>query len=415
MRLRAPPAFLDVDPSVVAAARRGRLGRVSEPRDECLRCGRPKVACWCSHVTQLDTKTRVVLLQHPRERRVAIGTARMANMALSNSELHVGVDFHGSALLARLIADRERPLALLYPGEGAIDVAVHPPKEPITLIVVDGTWPQARKLVRRTPELAALPRYTFVATHPSEYRIRKEPDEAYVSTIESLVYVLGALEGDAERFTSLLAPFRAMVDNQVDHIERIHTPRKRLRRPRARWLGPPILRERSRDLVCVAGEASARPFGERERGEIGELVHWVACRPETGETFEAIVRPELPIAPATPYHVELSAERMLAGIAPSEFRRAWAAFVRPTDVLCSWGDHPREVLAKSGAIVPSESVDVRAVVRILRNQRVKSLDALEGELGPSEAPMFDGRGGRRLTTTTRLTRQLLTLGRAGVV
>jgi DTW domain-containing protein YfiP len=35
----------------------------------------------------------VLLLQHPKERRVGVGTARMAHLALPNSELRVGLDF----------------------------------------------------------------------------------------------------------------------------------------------------------------------------------------------------------------------------------------------------------------------------------------------------------------------------------
>jgi len=93
-----------------------------EPRAVCLRCRRPESVCYCRHITPLDTATRVVLLQHPRERDVAIGTARMASLCLPNSELHVGVRWQGSSALARALSDPSRPAALLYPGEGAIDV-----------------------------------------------------------------------------------------------------------------------------------------------------------------------------------------------------------------------------------------------------------------------------------------------------
>ena len=63
----------------------------------CARCGRPQVVCVCSHVTPLSTRTRVVLLQHPREHRVGIGTARLAHLSLPASSLHVGLDFDGDS------------------------------------------------------------------------------------------------------------------------------------------------------------------------------------------------------------------------------------------------------------------------------------------------------------------------------
>ena len=48
-----------------------------ERRAVCARCRRPERVCYCRHLTSIETTTRIVLLQHPRERRVAIGTARM--------------------------------------------------------------------------------------------------------------------------------------------------------------------------------------------------------------------------------------------------------------------------------------------------------------------------------------------------
>jgi len=379
------------------------------PRIECARCRRPERLCWCAHLPVLPTQTHVVFLQHPRERNVAIGTARMASLCLPGSELHVGAEFAGSRLLARLLDDRERPAALLYPGEGAIDVSLCPPPGPITLIVVDGTWSHARKLVKTTPELQQLPRYSFVPARPSEYRIRREPDEAYVSTIESLVYVLGALERDPDRFTALLRPFRAMVDTQVDHATRIHTPRKRIRAPRPpRARGPAILRERAGDLVLVAGEANSWPFGSPERTDpVGDLVHWTAHRPSNGAWLECIVQPPGPLAPSTPHHIELPAERLASGTSALAFRDAWRAFVKDDDVLCAWGDHSLRLLARAGGFVPTESVDLRRVARVLENRHLGSLDAFGATLPEAPGPGLEGRGGRRLGLLARVLRHVV--------
>ncbi|MGD0523742.1 MAG: tRNA-uridine aminocarboxypropyltransferase, partial [Polyangiaceae bacterium] len=187
----------------------------ASPRPTCLTCLRPESVCYCPYIRPVPTRTRVVLLQHPRERDVAIGTARMASLCLPGAELHVGVRWDGSPVLARVLSDPARPAVLLYPGEDAIDVARDPPAGPVTLVVVDGTWWQAKKVVRENLELARLPRYSFTPPSPSEYRIRKEPHETFVSTLEALVHVLGVLEGDRSRFQALLVPFRAMVDAQI--------------------------------------------------------------------------------------------------------------------------------------------------------------------------------------------------------
>ena len=310
-----------------------------EYRAVCMGCGRPEVVCWCGAVRPLTTKTRVVILQHPRERRVPINTARIAARCLTSSELHVGLHLPPNVLSA----DPSRPPALLYPGPGAIDVEKHPPKGPITLVVVDGTWWQAKKLVNVNPDIAALPRYAFRPPAPSEYRIRSEPQEDYVSTIEALVHVLSALEGD-DRFLAMLDPFRAMVDAQLRYVGTNSRPRHAKKPPKVpvdrRTRIPLVLRDRFEDLVCVHAEANAWPYAANERNECpDELVQWTACRPATGETFDAIVRPRLAIAPSTPKHTEISLEELRAGIDPNELLTRWEEFVRPNDVYAGWGTY----------------------------------------------------------------------------
>src|SRR5688572_26706512 len=140
-----------------------------------MRCRRPTSVCYCAAIPTLPTTTRVVILQHSRERDMPIGTARMASLALPQSELHVGVSWNEHAGLRAAISDPARPAILLYPGPGAKDILAEPPRGPVTLVVVDGTWSQAKTVVRDNPILHALPRYAFVAPELSHYRIRKEP------------------------------------------------------------------------------------------------------------------------------------------------------------------------------------------------------------------------------------------------
>jgi DTW domain-containing protein len=379
-----------------------------EPRAVCSRCERPERVCYCAHLTSIDTKTRVVLLQHPREEDMAIGTARMASLCLPNSELHVGVDFRESPALARALSDPERPAALLYPSEGAIDVLADPPRGPVTLVVVDGTWWQARKLVRKNPQLAALPRYAFRAPTPSEYRIRREPDEAYVSTIEALVHVLGVLEGDPERLRALLAPFRAMIDAQIGFATNVRGARVRHNKgpiPAKRPRIPAMLGEKREQIVCVTGEANAWPYRSRElrTSHREELVHWIAHRPATGETLDLIVRPRNPLAPSTPPHVGLSAEALMDGVSLEELFARWKAFVRDDDIVCSWGHYAVGIFGAAsspsgGPELPKTRLDLRQVTRVLLRGRVGTMDAVLEKLGldaAAIAALGRGRAGAR--------------------
>lgn len=350
---------------------------------------------------------------------MAIGTAHMASLCLENSELHTGIAWQDSAVLERAVSDPSRPAALLYPGEGAFDVVKDPPKGPITLIVVDGTWWQAKKLVQKNPLLANLPRYAFTPEAPSEYRIRREPRESYVSTIEALSLVLGALEGDPERFRAMLVPFRKMIDTQIEHTEKFRDRGSRHKKKLPgvkRVVIPEVLRERPRDVVCVVGEANAWPYRD-ERGSPehpDELIHWVAHRISTGERFDEIVSPTHPLAPNTASYVELTPGAIARGVPLRDALERWRAFVRDTDVLCSWGHYGTALLASSGGFVPETRVDLRQAARMFSRGRVGTVEDFITRLVPmpeiETGPQIRGRGGMRLAQIVAVARRLVDAG-----
>lgn len=384
------------------------IARSFQGRDTCERCLRPRPACYCAHLTKIATRTKLVLLQHPREREVAIGTAHMASLCLESSELHVGIDWSKSKELARALGDPERPPILLYPGKDAIDIVKHPPKGPVTLVVVDGTWAQTKKVVRVNPMLAALPRYAFVPPQPSEYRIRKEPDAESVSTIEALMHTLSALEGDSDadraRFTALLAPFRAMIDYQIECQERFHGARVRHARHRARerrMRVPRAFDERFEDLVIVVGEANSWSYAARAKDPalVDELVHWAAHRPSTGETLSYVVAPRRALSPGTSKHTGLAPETLTAGGPLEDLQAIWREFVKDSDVICSWGKWETSLFARAGGFMPAAHVDLRQVTRDVTRGNVHSLrefpSGVDGsvQIGALAVP---GRAGRKL-------------------
>lgn len=373
----------------------------------CARCERPVSVCYCAALTAIETRSKIVILQHPREHGMPIGTAHMASLCLPQASLHVGIQWDGSEVLRDACGDPERPAILLYPGEDARDILREPPPAPVTLVVVDGTWSQARTLVRDNPELAQLPRYAFFAPEPSKYRIRREPSPECVSTIEALMYVLGAIEGDVERFRPLLEPMNAMVDAQVAAQENAvseRTSRSKLRKrlsPYERL--PALIREGYEDLVLVVGDANAWPHGTPERRHGDELVYWVAHRPSTGETFEYVVRPRIPLAPNIPGHVGLAEEDLADGGSVDGLLTAFGTFLRPSDVVCAWGHHALRMFKDCGGEIPGAFLDLQEAARLLTNTNPGTLDRYGAAL---EVPLPDdlppGRAGRRLGMLMRI-------------
>ena len=378
----------------------------------CARCRRPASVCYCAHLVSLPTRTRVLLLQHPRERHVPIGTARLAHLCLPGSELRVGVDFDDDrAVRAALAGGDDRPAYLLFPGPDAVDLGDVKPAGPITLVVVDGTWWQARKLLRRNAALAALPQIRFTPPAPSNYRIRKEPAGHCVATVEALAQALGALEGDPDRFAALLRPFEAMIDTQLRYARTVRGARQRHavwrarhpRRPRT----PALLRDRAHDVVCLHGEANAWP-ARGAAGHPAEIVHWVARRARTGETFEAIIAPRRPLAPAIPGHIRIPRERLAAGESWDDFRARWSAWARADDVICAWGRFPVDLLESEGVALPAARLDVRPAAGHFLGRRTGSVEDCSARLNVAVGEPFAlGRGGARLAALSAIVDRMM--------
>ena len=186
-------------------------------RAQCARCLRPETHCLCALIPQLDSRTRVLILQHPSEVNHALNTARLAALGLNNAELIVGEVFddlpallNPSGYQARLLfpADDAQPLEA-YRSEGGEAGSTS-----MLLVVPDGTWRKARKLLHLNPLLAALPRVTLAQAMPSRYRLRKAPGPGALSTVEAIVQALQTLEAP-KTFEALLRPFEALIDGQI--------------------------------------------------------------------------------------------------------------------------------------------------------------------------------------------------------
>ncbi|MDR6163382.1 DTW domain-containing protein [Pseudomonas moraviensis] len=195
-------------------------------RPQCPRCLRPKTHCLCPLIPHLDSRTRVLLLQHPSEVSHALNTARLAALGLSNAELIVGEVFEDLPTLLNRPGYQAR---LLFPAEDAQPLQAYTASdEPLLLVVPDGTWRKARKMLHLNPLLAALPRVTLAEGGVSRYRLRKAPGPGALSTIEAIVQALETLEAPTT-FAPLLKPFEALIEGQIaamgeETYERNHGP-----------------------------------------------------------------------------------------------------------------------------------------------------------------------------------------------
>ncbi|QBF25763.1 DTW domain-containing protein [Pseudomonas tructae] len=197
-------------------------------RIHCERCLRPQSHCLCPLIPSLDSRTRVLLLQHPSEVQHALNTAKLVALGLRNAQLCVGEVFED---LAPLLEQPQYRSALLFPGDQAQPLVAYTDdrdERPWQLVVPDGTWRKASKLLHLNPLLGALPRVTLAQVLPSRYRLRKAPQPGALSTLEAVVQALNALEAP-QHFDALLKPFEALIEGQIAAMGRETYERNHLR------------------------------------------------------------------------------------------------------------------------------------------------------------------------------------------
>ncbi len=304
-------------------------------RERCLECLRPADHCLCGSISSIEHRTEVLILQHPRERSHPFNTARIAERCLRRARILV--DRGGRLKVDEALPEQLEGYGLLYPGADARDLSTLPEAEmPKGLVVIDGTWHHARGMYRDIAALRDLPKFSLPQGEVSGFKIRRQPFEYCLSTLEAIHAALGYIEPDTPDLVKLLAPFEAM---QTMQLARHHEPSPRQRRRPKSERGPELpaaFREDFGSLVVVYGELTPRTCEEmKQPWEDRPLLTLAAERPATGERMMAVLdRGDL--SPGSWPFFRLDTRGEAPRSSEAEMAEAWRSFQRPGDVLATW-------------------------------------------------------------------------------
>ena len=174
-------------------------------------------------VEPIDNRLFTLILQHPREKKEALATAATTRALLRRAELVVGLSWPNLARALGRSVDPNR-WAVLYLGSArpasfgdqreviALDRRAEPaPGQDAILrgldgvVVLDGTWKEAKTLWWRNPWLLKLHRLVLNPPRKSRYgRVRREPRREALSTIEAVGLLMKHLDGGPETEARLL-------------------------------------------------------------------------------------------------------------------------------------------------------------------------------------------------------------------
>ncbi len=194
-------------------------------REICYTCYRPKTSCVCEHIINpIKTNTKFVILMHPKEfRKTKNGTGHMTNNSLENCELHVGIDFTNHKRVNELLNDKNYQPYVLYPDINSIKLNTQklPSEKKALVFIIDSTWPCSKKMLRLSTNLQNLKKISFEHDKSSQFKIKTQPNQYCLSTIESTLCVLEQLNNhnieniSSKSLENFLTPFEEMVKYQV--------------------------------------------------------------------------------------------------------------------------------------------------------------------------------------------------------
>lgn len=193
----------------------------------CLICRRRLLTCVCSELRPFDTNSRFVILMHPMEfKKEKVGTGRFTHLILKNSEIIVDIGFDENKRFLEILSDTNYQTVILYPGDETIDLsqpqsAQKLSSKPLQFIVIDGTWPCAKKMMKLTKSLHTLPRVSFDSQRISEFTVKHQPMPGCLSTVESIHQVIVDLNRLGREITNaqeenLMEVFRKTVKQQME-------------------------------------------------------------------------------------------------------------------------------------------------------------------------------------------------------
>ncbi|WP_418903728.1 tRNA-uridine aminocarboxypropyltransferase [Marinomonas ostreistagni] len=160
----------------------------------CPRCDYPEKQCVCRLIPLVEGDITVWILQDKTEAKHAKNSARLFRLCYAKT--HIVSFSDNDALTSFFRKVRGDNTVLLYPS----DVS-----EPIetcdtdkigsisNIVLLDGTWPKAKKMYLVEPRLQTLKTVNFQSPPRSHYEIRKSPNANALSTLEAAAYGLECL------------------------------------------------------------------------------------------------------------------------------------------------------------------------------------------------------------------------------
>ncbi|MCB2288939.1 DTW domain-containing protein [Clostridium sp. CS001] len=163
--------------------------------ESCDKCGLPKINCICHKAPEVNTNAKIWILSTEKEFYRPSNTARLLKLINPNStEIFLWERTKKSEKLIENINNEKYEPYLLFPIEDDNEqhrkVEYENTGKIPAFILIDGTWKEARKILRKSDYLNNLPRISLEPNFKSQYDLRRGAEQGNLCTIEAAIEVL---------------------------------------------------------------------------------------------------------------------------------------------------------------------------------------------------------------------------------
>jgi DTW domain-containing protein YfiP len=197
-----------------------KVKQITKVYQSCNKCGLPEINCICNTISKVKTKAKIWILSTEKEFYRPSNTARILKLVNPEStEIYLWERTKNPEELIKNIKQDIYDVYVVFPDESR-DVKnterIHNYANKVpAFILLDGTWKEAKKILRRSEYLKELPRISLSVDFKSQYNLRRGIVEGNLCTIEAAIEVL-KLNNDLENtilikraFDLFLAGFKA--------------------------------------------------------------------------------------------------------------------------------------------------------------------------------------------------------------
>ncbi len=169
--------------------------QITKAYKNCNICGLPEITCICNKINKINSKAKFIILSNEKEIYRNTNTARILQLVNpSSTEIVIWKRGEQHKQIFKYINDDKYEVFLIFPTINEElerkQVKFNRSDKIPVFIIIDGTWSEAWKIIRKSEYLRVLNVISLEVKKVSKFILRRGQEEGNLCTIETAIELL---------------------------------------------------------------------------------------------------------------------------------------------------------------------------------------------------------------------------------